>query len=62
MSSLTLICLPLTALQLLEMEPFDLGLRFGEAGALGCERADHPLQRLYIVWQIGKIDVHEDGV
>jgi len=28
-----------------------LGLRFAEACALGSERADHPLQRLYIVWQ-----------
>jgi hypothetical protein len=51
----------LAALQPLNDEPeaFDLRLRFGEAGAFGRERPDHPLQRLYIIWQGGKIDVHE---
>ncbi len=51
----------LAALQLLddEVEPFDLGLRLAEAGALGRERAHHPLQRLHIVRQGSKIDVHE---
>lgn len=43
----------LAALQLLddEVEPFDLGVRFAEAGALGGERARRPLQRLHIVGQ-----------
>jgi hypothetical protein len=51
----------LAALQLLddEMEPFDLGLRLGEAGALGRERTHQLLQRLYIIRQGGKVDVHE---
>ena len=51
----------LAALQLLddELEPFDLGLRLAEAGALGRERAHHLLQRLHIVRQGGEIDVHE---
>src|SRR5260370_28387123 len=54
----------LTALQLLNDEPeaFDLRLRLSEVGAFGRERPDHPLQRLDIVWQIGKIDVHEPEV
>ena len=41
------------------MEPFDLGLRLAEAGALGCERAHQLLQRLHIIRQGGKIDVHD---
>src|SRR5216683_3508492 len=51
----------LAALQLLNDEPeaFDLRLRLREAGAVGRQHPDHPLQRLHIVWQIGKIDVHE---
>src|ERR1700694_1610456 len=51
----------LAALQLLNDEPeaFDLRLRRREVGAFGRERPDHPLQRLHVVWQIGKIDVHE---
>ena len=51
----------LAALQLLNDEPeaFDLRLRLREAGTFGRERPDHPLQRLHIVWQIGKIDIHE---
>ena len=50
----------LAALQLLNDEPeaFDLRLRLSEVGAFGRERPDHPLQRLYIIWQNGKIDVH----
>src|SRR5216683_3265759 len=54
----------LAALQLLNDEPeaFDLRLRRSEVGAFGRERPDHPLQRLHIVWQIGKIDVHEPEV
>src|ERR1700694_2311439 len=54
----------LAALQLLNDEPeaFDLRLRRSEVGACGRERPDHPLQRLHIVWQIGKIDVHEPEV
>src|ERR1700687_1544500 len=54
----------LAALQLLNDEPeaFDLRLRLSEVGAFGRERPDHPLQRLHIVWQIGKIDVHEPEV
>ena len=54
----------LAALQLLNDEPeaFDLRLRLSEVGAFGRERPDHPLQRLDIVWQIGKIDVHEPEV
>src|SRR6202158_191959 len=54
----------LAALQLLNDEPeaFDLRLRLGEVGAFGRKRPDHPLQRLDIVWQIGKIDVHEPEV
>jgi hypothetical protein len=54
----------LAALQLLndEAQPFDLSLRIAKAGALGCERADHPLQRLYIVRRSGKIDVYERKV
>src|ERR1700694_5527222 len=51
----------LAALQLLNDEPeaFDLRLRLSKVGAFSGERSYHPLQRLYIVWQIGKIDVHE---
>lgn len=51
----------LATLQLLddEMEPFDLGLRLAEAGALGCERAYQLLQRLHIIRQGGEIDVHD---
>ncbi len=51
----------LAALQLLddEMEPFDLGLRLVEAGALGCERAHQLLQLLHIIRQGGEIDVHD---
>src|ERR1700730_1843989 len=54
----------LAALQLLNDEPeaFDLRLRLSEVGAFGGERPDHPLQRLYIIWQSGKIDVHEQAV
>src|SRR6202051_309011 len=54
----------LAALQLLNDEPeaFDLRLRLSEVGAFGRERPDHPLQRLHIVWQIAKIDVHEPKV
>ena len=54
----------LAALQLLndEPEPFDLRLRFGEVDAFGRERPDHPLQRVYIIRQSGKIDVHEQAV
>src|SRR6266849_6198452 len=54
----------LAALQLLNDEPeaFDLRLRLSEVGAFGRKRPDHPLQRLDIVWQIGKIDVHEPEV
>src|SRR6266404_6559005 len=54
----------LAALELLNDEPeaFDLRLRLREVGAFGRERPDHPLQRLHIVWQIGKIDVHEPEV
>ena len=54
----------LAALQLLddEMEPLDLGLCLGEAGALGRERAHQPLQRLHIIRQGGEIDVHERRV
>jgi len=50
----------LTALQLPddEPQPFDLGLRGGEAGAFGRQRPHHSLQRLYIVRQGRKIDVH----
>src|SRR6266851_7091534 len=51
----------LAALQLLNDEPeaFDLRLRLSEVGAFGRKRPDHPLQRLDIVRQIGKIDIHE---
>src|ERR1700694_4587372 len=54
----------LAALQLLNEEPeaFDPRLRLSEVGAFGRERPDHPLQRLHIVWQIGKINVHEPEV
>src|SRR5258708_23976017 len=54
----------LAALQLLNDEPeaFDLRLRLSEVGAFGRKRPDHPLQRLDIVWQIGKIDVHDAEV
>src|SRR5713226_8829501 len=54
----------LAALQLLNDQPeaFDLRLRLREVGAFGREHPDHPLQRLHIVWQIGKIDVHEAEV
>lgn len=50
----------LAALQLLNDEPeaLDLGFGLSKGGAFGCERPDHPLQRLHIVWQSGKIDVH----
>src|SRR5450631_1156487 len=52
------------ALQLLndEPEPFDLRLRCSEVDAFGRERPDHPAQRVYIIWQSGKIDVHEPAV
>jgi hypothetical protein len=40
-------------------QPFDLCLRLGEGGVIGGQRAHHSLQRLYIVRQGGKIDVHE---
>ncbi len=51
----------LAALHLLhdQTEPFDLGLCFAEAGHVGRECAHHPLQRLYIIRQGCKIDVHE---
>src|SRR6202158_1965387 len=51
----------LAALELLNDEPeaFDLRLRLREVGAFGRERPDHPPQRLDIVWQHGKIDIHE---
>jgi hypothetical protein len=51
----------LAALQLLNDEPeaFDLRLRRCEVDAFGRERPDHPPQRVYIIWQSGKIDVHE---
>src|SRR5882672_6752958 len=54
----------LAALQLLhdEPEPFDLRLCLSEIDAFGRERSDHPLQRVYIIWQSGKIDVHESEV
>jgi hypothetical protein len=47
----------LAALQLLndEPEPFDLRLCLSEIDAFGCERPDHPLQRLYIIWLRGPI-------
>lgn len=50
----------LVTLQLLDNEPkpFDLRLRLSEVGTLGCQRPHHLLQRLYIVRQGGKIDVH----
>jgi len=41
-----------------EPKPFDLGLRLSEVGTLGCQRPHYPLQRLYIVRQSRKIDVH----
>ena len=42
----------LAALQLLNDEPetFDLSFCLSKGGAFGCERPDHPLQRLDIVW------------
>lgn len=54
----------LAALQLLndEPQPFDLRLRLGESGAFGRERPNYPLQRLHIVRQGGKIDIHEHEV
>jgi hypothetical protein len=54
----------LAALQLLNDEPeaFDLRLRRCEVDAFGRERPDHPPQRVYIIWQSGKIDVHEQSV
>ena len=50
----------LVALQLLDdqLEAFDLGLRLGEVGPLGRQQSHHPVQRLNIVRQSGKIDVH----
>src|SRR6266699_1830095 len=51
-----------TELQLVVIEAFDLRLGLSEVGAFGRERPDHPLQRLDIVWQIGKIDVHDAEV
>jgi hypothetical protein len=36
----------------------DLPLRLSEVGPLGGQRPHYPLQRLYIVRQGGKIDVH----
>src|SRR5258705_8655147 len=54
----------LAALQLLndEAETFDLRLCFSEAGAFGRQRAHHSLQRLHIVRQGSKIDVHKPEV
>src|SRR5712671_6679165 len=54
----------LAALELLndEAETFDLRLRLSDVGAFGRKRPHHPLQHLHIVWQIGKIDVHEPEV
>ena len=54
----------LAALQLLNNEPqaFDLGLRLREVGAFGRQRPHYLLQRLHIVRQCGKIDVHEPEV
>ena len=51
----------LIALQLLDdqLEAFDLRLRLGESGPLGRKRSHHPVQRLNIVRQSGKIDVHD---
>src|SRR5258708_36916115 len=46
----------------IEPEPFNLRLRLSEVDAFGRKRSDHLLQRLYIIWQIGKIDVHEPEV
>jgi hypothetical protein len=53
-----------TALQLLNDEPeaFDLRLGLSEVGAFDREHPDDPLRRLHIVWQSGKIDVHEPEV
>jgi len=42
-----------------QLQPFDLCLRLGEGGALCRKRAHHPPQRLYVVWQGGKVDVHD---
>jgi hypothetical protein len=52
----------LAALQLLddEMQPFDLSPRLAEVGPLGRERAHHPPQRLHIIRQGRKINVHDD--
>ena len=49
------------ALQLLndQAEAFDLRLCFGEVDAFGRKRPHHPMQRLHIVRQGGKIDVHK---
>jgi hypothetical protein len=54
----------LVALELLhyESQSLDLCLRLGESGALGRERAHHPLQHLHIVRQSGQIDVHASRV
>src|SRR5258705_4398306 len=54
----------LVSLQLLNdaPEPFDFSFCLSRGGEFGCERPDHPLQRLYIIWQSGKIDVHEQAV
>jgi len=54
----------LRALQLLndEAEAFDLRLCFGEVDAFGRKRPHHPMQRLHIVRQGGKIDVHKGRV
>jgi len=54
----------LAALQLLndEAETFDLRLCFSEVGAFGRQRPHHPLQRLHIVRQGSKIDVHKSRV
>jgi hypothetical protein len=50
----------LAALQLLhdQPQPIDLRLRLGERRALGRKPAYHPLQRLHIVRQCRKIDLH----
>ncbi len=54
----------LRALQLLndQAEAFDLRLCFGEVDAFGRKRPHHPMQRLHIVRQGGKIDVHKGRV
>jgi hypothetical protein len=39
-------------------QSLDLGLSRGEGGAVGGKGPHHPVQRLYIVRQGRKIDVH----